>query len=141
MSAEIGDGDCDVGVGALEAVNVELADSLGRRSRTGWTGCLARWRRRREARGEFDSPAYAVNARPVLTGRRPDGRLTLSQQGCALGLVSVQLELSMRLRRALVGDRAGDGGFRLRDRRRLRESRAIRHGSGREDVRGHRGAR
>jgi len=111
VSAEIGDGDCDVGVGALEAVNVELADSLGRALKDGLDRCLARWRRRREARGEFDSPAYAVNARPVLTGRRPDGRLTLSHQGCSLGLVSVQLELSMRLRRALVGDAQATADF------------------------------
>lgn len=111
VSAEIGDGDCDVGVGALEAVNVELADSLRTALADGLDRCLARWRRRREARGEFDSPAYAVNARPVLTGRRPDGRLTLSQQGCALGLVSVQLELSMRLRRALVGDPEATADF------------------------------
>ena len=111
VSAEIGDGDCDVGVGALEAVNVELADSLRTALRDGLDRCLARWRRRREARGELDAPAFAVNARPVLTGRRPDGRLTLSQQGCSLGLVSVQLELSMRLRRALVGDAEATADF------------------------------
>ena len=111
VSAEIGDGDCDVGVGALEAVNVQLADSLRTALKDGLDECLRRWRRRREARGEFDSPAFAVNARPVLTGRRPDGRLTLSQQGCSLGLVSVQLELSMRLRRALVGDARATADF------------------------------
>ena len=47
---------------------------------------------------------FAVNEAPVLTGVRPDGRLTLSQQGVARGLASVQLELSLRLRRALVAD-------------------------------------
>ena len=45
-----------------------------------------------------------MNEAPVLTGVRPDGRLTLSQQGVARGLASVQLELSLRLRRALVAD-------------------------------------
>ena len=55
--------------------------------------------------------AFAVNEDPVLTGRRPDGMWTLSQQGTALGLASVQIELSLRLRRRLRKDEAAMAGF------------------------------
>ena len=42
---------------------------------------------------------------------RADDRLTMSQQGVALGLTSVQIELSLRLRRALKEDPAALKGF------------------------------
>ena len=48
--------------------------------------------------------AFRVNERPVLRGARDDGRMTLSQQSARLGLVSVQLELSLRLRLVLKDD-------------------------------------
>ena len=110
-SAQIGDGDCDLGFGALEALDASGAGRLRAAMERALNDVFARWRLRREKAGDFDLPAFTVNARPVLTGRRPDGRLTLSQQGCALGLVSVQIELSMRLRRALVEDERARGDF------------------------------
>ena len=48
---------------------------------------------------------------PLLMGMRADDRLTLSQQGVALGFTSVQIELSLRLRRALKEDPAALRGF------------------------------
>ena len=122
---EIRFGDCDVGTAALE----EAAPALGARTRAlarelraffraweagGWGEGGRGGRRlggeRRERERELERALtsnalrFAVNEAPVLTGVRPDGRLTLSQPGVARGLASVQLELSLRLRRALVAD-------------------------------------
>lgn len=58
-----------------------------------------------------EGETFAVSEAPVLTGMRADGRLTMSQQGVALGLTSVQFELSLRLRRALKEDPVALRGF------------------------------
>ena len=124
---EIGFGDCDVGTAALE----EAAPALGARTRAalarelraffrawdaggwgeggrggggGWEESDANANANSNAHSNSNALRFAVNEAPVLTGVRPDGRLTLSQQGVARGLASVQLELSLRLRRALVAD-------------------------------------
>ena len=55
--------------------------------------------------------AFRVNEAPILRGARDDGRMTLSQQGVRLGLVSVQLELSLRLRLVLKDDPEKTRGF------------------------------
>ena len=52
-----------------------------------------------------------VSEDPVLTGMRADSRMTISQQGVELGLTSVQVELSLRLRRSLKEDPAALRGF------------------------------
>jgi hypothetical protein len=100
----LGPGDVDIGTGALRADRPELADALGkalgRRLRTFFSS---------DARPE--SPAFRVNEDPILRGARDDGRMTLSQQGVRLGLASVQLELSLRLRLVLKDDPEMTEGF------------------------------
>ena len=113
-ASEIGPGDCDIGAAALEdadpALGRRLRAAMGRRLRA----FLDAWTREGgdgvggEGGGE---DAFAVNEDPVLTGRRPDGMWTLSQQGTALGLASVQIELSLRLRRRLRKDETAMAGF------------------------------
>ena len=102
----LGPGDVDIGTGALRAYRPELADelaeALGRRLRAFFaTAGDAFPTRAKRRKGE---KAFRVNERPVLRGARDDGRMTLSQQSARLGLVSVQLELSLRLRLVLKDD-------------------------------------
>jgi len=102
----LGPGDVDIGTGALRAYRPELADALaealGRRLRAFFaTVGDAFPTRAKKRKGE---EAFRVNERPVLRGARDDGRMTLSQQSARLGLVSVQLELSLRLRLVLKDD-------------------------------------
>ena len=102
----LGPGDVDIGTGALHAYRPELADALaealGRRLRAFFaTVGDAFPTRAKKRKGE---EAFRVNERPVLRGARDDGRMTLSQQSARLGLVSVQLELSLRLRLVLKDD-------------------------------------
>jgi len=105
----LGPGDVDIGTGALRAYRPELADALaealGRRLRaffaTVGDAFPTRAKKRKRRKGE---EAFRVNERPVLRGARDDGRMTLSQQSARLGLVSVQLELSLRLRLVLKDD-------------------------------------
>ena len=102
----LGPGDVDIGTGALRADRPELADALaealGRRLRAFFaTAGDAFPTRAKRRKGE---KAFRVNERPVLRGARDDGRMTLSQQSARLGLVSVQLELSLRLRLVLKDD-------------------------------------
>ena len=105
----LGPGDVDIGTGALRAYRPELADALaealGRRLRaffaTVGDAFPTRAKKRKKRRNE---EAFRVNERPVLRGARDDGRMTLSQQSARLGLVSVQLELSLRLRLVLKDD-------------------------------------
>ena len=118
----LGPGDVDIGTGALRAERPELADALaealGRRLRAFF---------RRDAVADDDASskkktpdrastsvaraAFRVNEAPILRGARDDGRMTLSQQGVRLGLVSVQLELSLRLRLVLKDDPEKTRGF------------------------------
>jgi len=56
---------------------------------------------------------FLLSDNPVLTGMRTDGRMTMSQQGVALGMTSVQIELSLRLRRALKEDPTALRAFAL----------------------------
>ena len=113
-ATEIGPGDCDIGAAALEAADPALGRRLraamGRRLRA----FLDAWTREDGDRvgGEGGGEdTFVVNEDPVLTGRRPDGMWTLSQQGTALGLASVQIEMSLRLRRGLRRDEAAMAGF------------------------------
>ena len=100
----LGPGDVDIGTGALRADRPELADALGKA-----LGRRLRAFFSRDARAE--SPAFRVNENPILRGARDDGRMTLSQQGVRLGLASVQLELSLRLRLVLKDDPEMTEGF------------------------------
>ena len=105
----LGPGDVDIGTGALRAYRPELADALaealGRRLRAFFaTVGDAFPTRAKKRKGEEALEAFRVNERPVLRGARDDGRMTLSQQSARLGLVSVQLELSLRLRLVLKDD-------------------------------------
>lgn len=105
----LGPGDVDIGTGALRAYRPELADALaealGRRLRAFFAtvsiGDAFPTHAAKKRKGE---EAFRVNERPVLRGARDDGRMTLSQQSARLGLVSVQLELSLRLRLVLKDD-------------------------------------
>ena len=58
----------------------------------------------------LSSTEFVLNLRPRLSGGRTNGRCTLSQQAVEFRYAAVQLELSLRLRRALHAD------DRLRDR-------------------------
>ena len=102
----LGPGDVDIGTGALRAYRPELADALaealGRRLRAFFATVGDAFPTR--AKRRKGDKAFRVNERPVLRGARDDGRMTLSQQSARLGLVSVQLELSLRLRLVLKDD-------------------------------------
>ena len=102
----LGPGDVDIGTGALRADRPELADALaealGRRLRAFFATVGDAFPTR--AKRRKGDKAFRVNERPVLRGARDDGRMTLSQQSARLGLVSVQLELSLRLRLVLKDD-------------------------------------
>ena len=102
----LGPGDVDIGTGALRAYRPELADALaealGRRLRAFFASVGDAFPTR--AKRRKGDKAFRVNERPVLRGARDDGRMTLSQQSARLGLVSVQLELSLRLRLVLKDD-------------------------------------
>ena len=106
----LGPGDVDIGTGALRAYRPELADALaealGRRLRAFFAtvGDAFPTTHAKKRKGEEALEAFRVNERPVLRGARDDGRMTLSQQSARLGLVSVQLELSLRLRLVLKDD-------------------------------------
>lgn len=52
-------------------------------------------------------PDFVVNCMPQLQGRWPTklNRFTLSQQAVGFGMISVQLELSLRLRQELNSNR------------------------------------
>ena len=103
----LGPGDVDIGTGALRAYRPELADALaealGRRLRAFFAVASDAFPTHAKKRKGFQE-AFRVNERPVLRGARDDGRMTLSQQSARLGLVSVQLELSLRLRLVLKDD-------------------------------------
>lgn len=102
---EMVDGDND---GIDSEVGHALRRALARRIRA----FFAEWltpRGRHLPKGE----TFVVSEDPVLTGMRADGRMTLSQQGVALGLISVQIELSLRLRRALKEDAEALASFTL----------------------------
>ena len=105
----LGPGDVDIGTGALRAYRPELADALaealGRRLRAFFaTVGDSSFPTRAAKKRKETKTAFRVNERPVLRGARDDGRMTLSQQSARLGLVSVQLELSLRLRLVLKDD-------------------------------------
>ena len=103
----LGPGDVDIGTGALRADRPELADALaealGRRLRAFFATVGDAFPEHEPAKRKGEK-AFRVNERPVLRGARDDGRMTLSQQSARLGLVSVQLELSLRLRLVLKDD-------------------------------------
>jgi hypothetical protein len=109
----LGPGDVDIGTGALRAYRPELADALaealGRRLRAFFATVGDAFPTR--AKRRKGDKAFRVNERPVLRGARDDGRMTLSQQSARLGLVSVQLELSLRLRLVLKDDPEMTEGF------------------------------
>lgn len=104
----LGPGDVDIGTGALRAYRPELADALaealGRRLRAFFATVGDAFPTHAAKKRKETKPAFRVNERPVLRGARDDGRMTLSQQSARLGLVSVQLELSLRLRLVLKDD-------------------------------------
>ena len=103
----LGPGDVDIGTGALRAdrpkLAAALAEALGRRLRAFFAVASDAFPTHAKKRKGFQE-AFRVNERPVLRGARDDGRMTLSQQSARLGLVSVQLELSLRLRLVLKDD-------------------------------------
>ena len=131
---DIGFSDCDLGLAALiaserrrlasehhrvdnvedengeddqqETIGNALRRALGRRLRT----FFASWR---QPIGGYlpEGERFVVSEDPVLTGMRADSRMTISQQGVELGLTSVQVELSLRLRRSLKEDPAALRGF------------------------------
>ena len=104
----LGPGDVDIGTGALRADRPELADALaealGRRLRAFFATVGDAFRGARSGETKRRKGVSSVNERPVLRGARDDGRMTLSQQSARLGLVSVQLEPSLRLRLVLKDD-------------------------------------
>ena len=110
----LGPGDVDMGTGALRADRPELADALtealGRRLRAFFATVGDAFPEHEPAKRKGEK-AFRVNERPVLRGARDDGRMTLSQQSARLGLVSVQLELSLRLRLVLKDDPEMTQGF------------------------------
>ena len=110
----LGPGDVDMGTGALRADLPELADApteaLGRRLRAFFRRDAER-DAEHEARPSVRAPAFRVDETPIPRGARDDGRVTLSRQGVRLGLVSAQLELSLRLRLVLKDDPERIRGF------------------------------
>ena len=110
----LGPGDVDMGTGALRADRPELADALtealGRRLRAFFRRDAER-DAEHEARPSVRAPAFRVDETPIPRGARDDGRVTLSRQGVRLGLVSAQLELSLRLRLVLKDDPERIRGF------------------------------
>ena len=91
--------DCDIGVGALLHLGLRPEDCA---MATRLAGVLFD-----ELSRVFADSDFRVNMDPRLTGYIDDGgHLTMTMQAVTLGLRAVQLELSLRLRRALRYDHA-----------------------------------
>jgi len=108
---DIGRGDVDVGTGALRgASDDERSRAFAERVRRAVSRRLRAFLATTWG-GDGDGDGFEVNDDPVLAGARADGMHTMSQRGVELGLVSVQLELSLRLRNALRADGDATRGF------------------------------
>jgi len=83
--------DCDIGLGALFYEAPEEAAML--------KACL------RDHLSSVLKKSFIVNDHPQLQGRWGNGRMTLTQQSVAEGMLSVQLELSLSLRKELNRNR------------------------------------
>ena len=103
-ASTLGPGDVDIGLGALQAEAPAQVQLL----RENLAASLA---------AVFELHGFTVNPNPALTGRGPPPRCTVTQQAVRCGQVAVQLELSLRLRRALHADEAllENFGAALRD--------------------------
>eukprot|EP00898_Chlorokybus_atmophyticus_P001186 jgi/Chlat1/2068/Chrsp17S02539 len=100
-TARMDPSDCDLGTKALARMGDDkLAARLRDRLRQGLQEFFASWTPK--------GVEFVVNDNPRFTGDTGEssGRMTMSQQGAALGLASVQMELSHRLRSALAADPA-----------------------------------
>jgi len=84
--------DCDIGLGAMFASDSTRAKQL----KTALHKALSR---------VLATTGYVVNSHPALQGRWSNGRLTLTQQSVSKGMTSVQLELSLSLRKELNKNR------------------------------------
>lgn len=80
--------DCDIGLGALFSQNPAAATLL--------KSCLLD-----RLVAVLSKTDFEVNGHPQLQGRWGNGRMTLTQQSVANGMLGMQLELSMRLRKEL----------------------------------------
>ena len=84
--------DVDCGLGALRACGPPSLLATVERAAAHYLGAA------------LASTSFVLNLRPRLTGAATAGRWTVSQQSVRCGAVGVQLELSLRLRRALHAD-------------------------------------
>lgn len=106
--------DLDVGLGALRRADPRLADALQKTLAPALAEALSAATKTQVpvrtggAHADDDPSVFVVNDAPKLSGdwalRGKADRCTMSAMGCALGLVSVQLELSRRLRLYLKDD-------------------------------------
>jgi len=84
--------DCDIGLGAMFERDPTTAKEMKAQLVTELTRALA------------ETP-FEVNSHPALQGRGRDGRMTLTQQSSQKGMQSVQIELSLSLRKELNRNR------------------------------------
>lgn len=84
--------DCDLGLGAVAALVGEEAF------------CALQHALALELKEVFEGTGFIVNQTPRFKGFNTSGRLTLTQQSVAAGMLSLQLELSLSLRKTLFHD-------------------------------------